>query len=512
MTEILHTGLYPNTLDLLQEHLQGQEFVFKEVGEGEVRKMDGNLKKYAALLVGEETNNPVRLAQEAYARDKNLSVLLINDERNYVRVKQSLQFSPFVGPTVVCVANTVQERLAAMVQDAAQRTEQRRSFQNLRKSIGPDLDFSVAALEKVRGDYTARVLEEAPIGAALVSKYGKVLTINAYAAHLFGKTEREILSGPLLALFPEQEQPGVEQFVNQDPITEPKRVFELPLAAGPKYLEISLAEVDDRNRENFKILIINDITDTMLSQQRTQAHLEELERMNTNLMRLNADLDTFIYTASHDLKSPILNIEGLVELLEGSLGDKRQEVAPELEHIKASVQRFKNTVEDLTEVARIQKSFEQEATLLQVTELVEEVKQLISFDIKAAEAVIEVDCSSAPQLYFSKRNFKSILYNLVSNAVKYRSPDRVPHILIKTWQEGGDFLLQVQDNGLGIPPSKREKVFELFRRLHSHVKGTGIGLYIVKRIVQNNGGSIALQSTEGEGSTFTITLPVKESV
>ncbi|WP_276496375.1 sensor histidine kinase [Pontibacter litorisediminis] len=508
MAEILYTGLHTSTLALLQKHLQQQGLSFHQVAEGEVRRMDGNLKKYSVLLVGEETNNPVRVAQEAYARDKYLSVLLINDERNFVRVKQSLQFSPFVGPTVMCVSNQVQEGLAGMVQDAVQRTEQRRSFQSLRKAIGPDLDFSVSALEKVRGDYTARVLEEAPIGAALISKYGKVLTINAYAAQLFDKSEREILAGPLLQLFPEQTQPMVQQFVNQEPLSEPKRVFELALESGTKYLEMSLAEVDDRNRENFRILIINDITEATRSQQRTQAHLEELERMNTNLKRLNADLDTFVYTASHDLKSPILNIEGLVELLEDSLGDQKQEVTAELEHIKASVQRFKNTVEDLTEVARIQKSFEQEASLLRVERLVEEVKELISFEVSAADAVVELDASGAPQLYFSKRNFKSILYNLISNAIKYRSPDRTPRICIKTWQQESNFYLQVKDNGLGIPESKKHRVFELFKRLHAHVKGTGIGLYIVKRIVQNNGGDIDLQSTEGQGSTFTIRLKV----
>lgn len=508
MTEILYTGLQTATLELLQVNLQEREVTFKEVAEDEVRRMDGNLKKYSVLLVGEKVNNPVRVAQEAYARDKYLSVLLVNDERNFVRVKQSLQFSPFVGPTVVCVSNQVQERLAGIVEDAVQRTEQRRSYQHMRKSIVTDLDFSSAALEKVRGDYTARVLEEAPIGAALISKYGKVLTINTYAANLFGKTEREILSTPLVSLFPEEAQAGVKQFVNQEPIMEAKRMFELALDKGLKYLEISLAEVDDRNRENFRILIINDITDNILTQQRTHAHLEELELMNANLKRLNTDLDTFVYTASHDLKSPILNIEGLVELLEVSLEDNKKSVEAELEHIKASVQRFKNTVEDLTEVARIQKSFEQEATLLEIDKLVEEVKELISFEISAADAKINLDCAAVPQLYFSKRNFKSILYNLISNAIKYRSPDRVPHICIRTWQEENTFYLQVSDNGMGIPSEKKDKVFELFRRLHTHVKGTGIGLYIVKRIVQNSGGNISLESTEGEGSTFTIQLKV----
>lgn len=506
--EILYTGLHPSTLGLLKVKLQEQEVAFNEVPENAVKQMDGDLKNYSVLLVGEEVGNPVRVAQEAYARDKHLSVLLINDERNFVRVKQSLQFSPFIGPTVVCVSNQVQERLVDIVQDAVQRTEQRRSFQYIRNSVVPAMNISASALEKVRGDYTAKVLEEAPIGAVLLSKYGRVLTINTYAAHLFGKTEREVLGTSLLSVFPEEVQKEVERFLYQSPISEPKKVFELNLQRGQKYLEISLAEVDDRNTDKFKILIMNDITATIHAQQHTQAHLEELEKVNANLKRVNTDLDTFVYTASHDLKSPILNIEGLVHLLEISLGERKKDVEVELEHIKASVQRFKNTVEDLTEVARIQKSFEQEASLLQIDKLVEDVKNLISFEISSSGAKIELDSLEAPQVVFSKRNLKSIIYNLLSNAIKYRSPDREPHIKIRTWQEGSNFFLQVWDNGLGIPFKKQEKVFELFKRLHAHVKGTGIGLYIVKRIVQNNGGSIDLQSTEGEGSVFTVRLKV----
>ncbi|GAB3818428.1 sensor histidine kinase [Pontibacter rugosus] len=508
MTEILYTGLHHATLVLLEENLQRQSITLAEITEQEIKDATSKLQKSGTLLIGEEVGNPIRVAQEAYAADKQLSVLIINDEHNFLRVKQSLQFSPFIGHTVQCVSNQVKERLVDILQDALQRTEQRRSFRHFSQSFVTQVDVSKASLDKVRGEFTAKVLEEAPIGAILVSEHGHVLTINTYAAHLFKKTEREILGRSLAVLFPEEMQKDVDVFLQQEPIAIPKKVFNLKLQKEQKFLELSLARVQEQASNRFRILIINDITAATLAQRSTQVHLEELEEMNANLKRLNNDLDTFVYTASHDLKSPILNIEGLVTLLEYGLGDDKQQVEAELEHIKISIQRFKNTVEDLTEVARIQKNFEQEAVLLRIDDVVEQVKESVSFEIRAAEAVIEVDSTAAPQLHFAKHNLKSIIYNLISNGIKYRSPDKTPVINIRTWQQENDFYLEVKDNGVGIPENSKEKVFELFKRVHEHVKGTGIGLYIVKRIVQNNGGAILLESTEGKGSTFIIKLKV----
>lgn len=311
MSAILYTGLHDATLELLKSGLQDGGVAFSEIRESEIKSLQATLARYSVLVVGEEVHNPVRVAQEAYAGDKHLSVLLVNDEQNFVRVKQSLQFSPFIGPTVTCVSNQVRERLVSIVQDAILRSEQRRSFQHIRKSVSPQMDLNASVLDKVRGDYTAKVLEVAPIGAVLVSGQGNVLTINAYAAHLFGKTEREILGASLRELFPAEVQPAVQLFVSQAPIREPKKVFELRLQEQVKYLEASLAQVNAQRADGLQLLIINDITATVQAQQHTQAHLEELERMNAHLTRLNADLDTFVYTASHDLKSPILNIEGL---------------------------------------------------------------------------------------------------------------------------------------------------------------------------------------------------------
>ncbi|WP_187262451.1 sensor histidine kinase [Pontibacter beigongshangensis] len=504
MTDILHIGLYQETLNLLQENWQQPDPKFRKVEGKDLKQVNPDLRAAYVLLIGEEVENPIRVAQEAYALDKYISVLLINDVENHTKIKHALQFSPFIGPTVQSFSNRVGKQLVSIVEDAVQRTRQRRSYARVKAAPLPITNLSSGALEKVRVDYTAKVLEEAPIGAALISRTGHLLTINSYAANLFLKSEKEILGTSFADLFPEPMQEEVRQYMLDGYLTEPKKVFELQDLEKCRYLEMAVADINAQDASQYKIIILNNITSTVLAQKHTQAHLEQLEKLNANLKRVNDDLDTFVYTASHDLKSPILNIEGLVNLLEEGLGAAKASVAKELEHIKTSVQRFKLTVEDLTEVARIQRSFDQAAEPLDVAQLVEEVKQLIGQEMVESGAQINLNSVQAPFLHFSKRNFKSILYNLLHNAIKYRSPSRQPVILITTWRDGSDFVITVQDNGLGIPGQKRERVFELFKRMHSHVQGSGVGLYIVKRIIDNVGGSISIESEEQQGTTFVV--------
>ena len=233
----------------------------------------------------------------------------------------------------------------------------------------------------------------------------------------------------------------------------------------------------------------------------------ELNTKNEQLVRTNNDLDTFVYTASHDLKSPILNIEGLIGLLEkklqteGVLQDDKQKL---IEMIGHSINRFKFTIQDLAEIAKVQKNFEEESSLVSFEEIVDDVKDIIQEMIRKSEAVIYSDTTEHPEINISRKNLKSILYNFLSNSIKYRSNDRKPEIYIKTQKWEDHILLTIRDNGLGMDLSKGNKIFVMFKRLHNHVEGTGVGLYIVKRIIDNMGGRIEVESTLGEGTLFKV--------
>ncbi|OKL39943.1 sensor histidine kinase [Pontibacter flavimaris] len=228
---------------------------------------------------------------------------------------------------------------------------------------------------------------------------------------------------------------------------------------------------------------------------------EELMRKNKELHKINTDLDNFVYTASHDLKAPISNLEGLVSLLKMDLGpdlEKHQEVVTRIDR---SIHRLNSIIFDLTDISRVQHEVHQ-VEKVELAELMADVEDSLENLIFSCNAIIEKDFSAFSHLSYSRKNLRSILFNLVSNAIKYASPERRPLIRIKTEEQEGQYVLSVSDNGLGIDEKHQQKIFSMFRRLHTHVEGTGLGLYLVKRILENSEDRIEVESEEGKGSTF----------
>jgi PAS domain S-box-containing protein len=240
---------------------------------------------------------------------------------------------------------------------------------------------------------------------------------------------------------------------------------------------------------------------------------DALRKSNLELKKVNADLDNFIYTASHDLKAPVLNIEGLVYVLNSLLnkkGGQDEDISKYIRLMYSSINRFKETILDLTEISKIQKNVDGEVELIDICSMIKEVKESIESYIQEAQAEIVLDEKKCPAIQFSKHNLRSIIYNLLTNAIKYRHPDRKPQILIQTDIQNSQPVLKVKDNGLGVKPEQKEKMFKMFKRLHTHVEGTGIGLYIVKRIIDNTGGRIEVDSQEGLGTEFRVYFGKKE--
>ena len=231
-----------------------------------------------------------------------------------------------------------------------------------------------------------------------------------------------------------------------------------------------------------------------------------LEQKNRELVRINNDLDNFIYTASHDLKGPIANIEGLAGQLHKRLGKSVGETEEMLlTLLDQSALKLKHTINDLTEIAKVQKNMEEETDTNAFETVLAEVQHDLAPTIAGSGATLTADFA-VPIIRFQKKNLRSIFYNLLTNAIKYHRPGVPPVVTVSTRPAGEYTVLIVQDNGLGIREGNREKLFRMFKRFHTHVEGTGIGLYIVKRIVENSGGYIEVESEEGKGSTFKVFL------
>ncbi|MBX9850888.1 MAG: PAS domain S-box protein [Cytophagaceae bacterium] len=242
----------------------------------------------------------------------------------------------------------------------------------------------------------------------------------------------------------------------------------------------------------------------------TNTDISELENKNKELLKINADLDNFIYTASHDLKAPIANLEGLINSFFEDITDNtldNNQLVNYRSLIGSSIQRFQNTIQELTEISKIQKGGGITEKIY-LPDLIEDVKLDINDLIGKYNAKIITDFAKCEEIYFVRKNLKSIFYNLISNGIKYSDPKREPVVEIRCFKENSNYFIEVRDNGLGIKAQNKSKLFTMFKRFHDHVEGTGIGLYIVKRIIENSGGKIEVESQEGQGALFRIILPV----
>ncbi|MDB5267368.1 MAG: hypothetical protein JWP58_408 [Hymenobacter sp.] len=270
--------------------------------------------------------------------------------------------------------------------------------------------------------------------------------------------------------------------------------------------------------------LVTDITEQVEARQRVQELNEELAAINEEMLvaneelrdtndrlsHTNVDLDTFVYTASHDLKAPIANIEGLLLALGEQLPAAVRhtpDVTQLLALMHGSVLRFQRTLDHLTDVSKLQHAHAEPAEAVDLAALAEAVRLDLTPALAAASGHLSLDVASCPTVRFSSKNLRSILYNLLSNAIKYQVPGRAPQVLLRATCAPGQVRLEVHDNGLGLSETEQTKLFVMFRRLHTHVEGTGVGLYMVKRMVENAGGTVQVQSAPGMGSIFSVLLP-----
>jgi len=235
---------------------------------------------------------------------------------------------------------------------------------------------------------------------------------------------------------------------------------------------------------------------------------QQMQDLNQQLTRVNADLDSFVYMAAHDLRGPINNLEGLVLMLREELpAPSKPVVGTLLQLMQDSVQRFQRTLEQLGAVLQVHQAADQATPPIELAAVVDDVRQDLLPALQQTGGHLEVDAAACPIVAIPAKSLRSVLYNLLSNALKYRHPDRPPYVRLTCLTLDEYWYLQVQDNGLGLEARQQAALFALFRRFHQHVEGSGLGLYTVKKITENLGGRVEVQSELGVGSTFRVYVP-----
>lgn len=255
-----------------------------------------------------------------------------------------------------------------------------------------------------------------------------------------------------------------------------------------------------------------EVTEQVYAQRQVLALNHELDQANQQLTRVNADLDSFVYMAAHDLKGPINNLEGLVQVLRDMLPSQQEptEAGMVLTMMQESVTRFQRILVQLNDVLQLHQAYDPAAPPTELATVVDDLRQDLLPALQQTGGTLEVDADACPLVGMPAKSLRSLLYNLLSNAIKYRHPGRPPHVRLNCQTQDGFWHLTVQDNGLGLTDTQQNSLFALFRRFHNHVEGSGLGLYTVKKIVENLGGRVEVHSELGVGSTFSVYIPNEE--
>ena len=235
--------------------------------------------------------------------------------------------------------------------------------------------------------------------------------------------------------------------------------------------------------------------------------LEEKDQENLEALKAkNARLQNFAYIVSHNLRSHTGNLNALLDLYPLEQGSK--EKAKIFDFITSNAYQLHATVQELNDVVKVHADIEQIQTEIQLQSVVEEVTTSLSQTIEEKGAVIETDFSELESIECTATYLSSIFLNLISNALKYSSPDRPPIIKIKsTMNQAGKRILIVEDNGSGIDLSLHgDKIFGLHKTFHENSDARGVGLFLVKNQVEALGGSITVQSKVRVGTTFHVYL------
>ncbi len=232
---------------------------------------------------------------------------------------------------------------------------------------------------------------------------------------------------------------------------------------------------------------------------------KELERYVKELEQVNRDLKEFTSTVSHDLKAPLRTIQAFSTLLMEDYADSLDETGRGyLNKIREAVERMSMQIEDLLKLSRVGRKYT-ELEMVDLNELLEEVKTDLSARI--AERKGEVVVGELPTVTTQRVWMKELFMNLIDNGLKFNKSAK-PKVEISYENSGKNYLFRVRDNGIGIEERYLDRIFNLFERLHTHeYDGTGAGLTICKKIVEELGGVIWVESKPGKGSTFCFTLP-----
>ena len=294
--------------------------------------------------------------------------------------------------------------------------------------------------------------------------------------------------------------------------------FYLPLQTAmeknvPQHFEASYHGVNDWYEtsvypsKNGVSVYLKDITERKASELMLKQLNDNLEQQAKELEFSNDELERFAYVASHDLQEPLRMVTSFMAQLERKYGHLIDDKGKQYIHFAVDgAKRMRQIILDLLDFSRVGR-FEDKLEMVDLNEIMDDLAVLFRKQITERKATIKHE--NLPAVMAFKAPLKQVFQNLVGNSLKYHHSNRLPVISISAEERPTEWIFSIMDNGIGINEAYFEKIFIIFQRLHTQQEypGTGVGLAITKKIIENIGGKIWVNSVEGEGSTFSFSLP-----
>jgi len=431
----------------------------------------------ALVLVGEtfDGHAGLKIAEELLQRFPTMPFLLYTEDPKPELVKGifRLGLNGYLAPPLKTneIVDTVEGSLrrAHGVGDWLRR-EIKRTTTSLKKRA------EVSEAERSRLEL---VFDNIHDGVIILDHENKILLVNPSMCRSFGLNEKQSIGKSVMDVMT---HPDIRSLLTRNDSNDPLQYHEVSFPDGRVC--------------NAQITMIQDVGSALTMQDIT--YLKEIDRLRSE----------FVHTVSHDLRSPLTSVIGYSELVEraGPLNDNQREF---LHRIQDSVQHITALINDLLDLGSIEAGFDTRREFVQLEGILRYTLDMLQGQIKSKHLKVQTEIApSMPALRANPIRLRQVLDNVVGNAIKYSNANGNVYVSIKP--EGEQVILQVTDEGPGIPSSEISHIFDKFYRGTniSNVEGSGLGLAIVKTIVENHQGRIWVESTMGKGSSFFIVLPI----
>ncbi|MFO7679836.1 MAG: ATP-binding protein [Chloroflexota bacterium] len=429
-----------------------------------------------------------------------------NFQKSMVGVRQHVRVVSWVGAQPVAVINV--DNLVSQRPITDEQVEALHLFAGY-AGLAIENARLLEQVQKAEQRYRS-IFENAIEGIFQVSPEGTIVSANPALAHMLGyDSPAQLMSlitnvGDQIYMDPARRLELRRLLTEQGQATNFE--FDVKRRDGSRALLSQNVKVviDPKNEFVLYEGTVQDITDRKQAEEEREALIQELERRN-------AELERFTYTVSHDLKSPLITIQGFLGFIEkDALARNTDRLKADIERITEATERMRRLLDELLELSRVGRLVNPSENVA-FAELVEEAQALVSGQLMQREVEVMV-AADLPAVFVDRRRLVEVLQNLLDNAAKFMGDQTAPRIEVGAEIQDAETVFFVRDNGVGIEAAYQETVFGLFERLDQSVDGTGIGLALVKRIVEVHNGRIWVESAgAGQGTTFYFTLPLAEA-